>query len=259
MAAATKAANITPAQDGQVVDLEKIRTELAQKGLHAKIAWVQHNVLHVEKTGKVSFGNTSFSAMQEHGLIGVARALWRAAGLSVIGGCTDPGAFRKDGNQYFVDWALTVSDVDSDASIVRYYPNVGNDSNDKGLNKAMTAANKYALQKFFQIPTQEIDDNDASVITETIAATPAAQAVGATVHEMSSRKPSEEDIAKLTATLGSAVQDGHFDKPWVKNTLTAEFGVGKVADLDKRQFSAFSAIVAEKIAGPAPSPDAPAG
>jgi hypothetical protein len=247
------AAKKLPATDEVRIDLDAVREDLKDKGLAAKIAWVQQNVGHVEKTGVVNFGGTSFRAMQEHGLLNVLRPLWRVAGLSVTGGSVEPGAWRAENNQYFVDWAITVQNVDNPTEVmVRYYPNVGNDKGDKGLNKAMTAANKYGLQKFFQVPTQEIDDNDAAVIVETIRETQPA-AVGADVVQMNSRKPSEEDVKALTAELQKGVGAGAFQPADVKNHLTAEYGVQIVAQLTKPQFQDFSRWVAEKLAGEAPA------
>ncbi len=127
------------------------------KGLWAKIAYVQHHVEHVEKSGTVAFGKTNYSYMQEHGLIEVLRPLLREVGLAVVGGAK---GYEVLGQTTVVDFELTVADVDDGQSITRGFPNVGVDSGDKAFNKAYTGAMKYALQKFFLVPTEGIDDND---------------------------------------------------------------------------------------------------
>lgn len=224
--------------------LEQLAAKLEGKGLWAKIAWVQAHVGQVEKTGQMAHGNVRYAFMQEHGLINVIRPLCRIAGLAIVPGLMEPNHFSNEGNQYVVLLALTVVDPESGDSVTRFYPNMGVDNSDKGFGKAYTGATKYALQKFFLVPTDAIDDNDALTVDKV-----GGNVAGAEVRDIASAKPSKADVDGLRTIL---VEQGKAGNPGlagakVKNKLTADFGRSKIDDLTKSEFATFTAWVQEQI------------
>jgi hypothetical protein len=223
------------------ITAESIRAELKGKTLKGKIAWIQTHVGAVAKTGQVSFGNTRFSHMQEHGLINVIRPLMRLAGVGVMPGATSPGSWTQNGNVWVIDYALTIFDVETDEELTRWFPNVGVDSADKGLNKAYTGAMKYALQKIFLVPTDDIDDNE----TIDVAALPANAQAAAERND----RPTEDEIAKLR----SAILDAGVPAATVVNVLTATYKKSGLSDLTRAEFSDFEQRATKIIADAQPS------
>lgn len=69
---------------------------------------------------------------------------------------------------YYTRANVTFHFVASDGSEVKI-SNVGEamDSGDKGMNKAMSIALKYALMQMFLIPTEDIEDADSHTPEET--------------------------------------------------------------------------------------------
>ena len=69
---------------------------------------------------------------------------------------------------YFTHAVITFNFTAQDGSFISI-KNVGEamDSGDKGMNKAMSIALKYALMQTFLIPTEDIADPDAEVAEET--------------------------------------------------------------------------------------------
>lgn len=209
------------------------------EGVWAKIAWVQHRVEHVEKTGTVSFGKTSFSHMQEHGLIQVLRPLLRQVGLAVV---FDAPEYAINGNQYVITGRLEVSDPVSGETVVKTYPNVGVDPADKGFNKALTAGSKYALQKFFQIPTEGIDDNEATEAQGVRTETSGAQLTGG-----EARVPA--DVAKQIRDFAvSAVAETDLTNRKVQGKLKAS-GADKIEDLTPAAAEAFQQWLVQETKG----------
>lgn len=216
---------------------EQLAADLKSQGLYAKIAWVQQHVGAVQKTGEVKFGNTRFKHMQEHGLIGVLRALWRIAGLVVIPGQMTADAYSKSGNSAIITIGLTVADVDSGEEITRFYTNEGVDNQDKAFNKAYTGATKYALQKFFLVPTQDIDDNETLDIDNTRGAA-----------QPKSGPPVVTPSPDQTAQLRTTIVEAKIAPNKVTTKLTAEFGVSTLDGLTLDQHNAMKQWVEDQIA-----------
>lgn len=200
------------------------------KGLYAKLAWVQAKVDHVEKTGHVEHGNVSYNHMQEHGLLSVIKPLCAAQGLALMPGVE---GFQIDGNTYVIDLALTIVDAESGESVTRRFPNVGVDRSDKGFNKAYTGAFKYALQKFFAIPTERIDDNET---TEEPAARSAPIASTESV-----------EIAELRALVKASLDQKLVTRQDIKTRLQA-LGATQIAALSAADASAMLDWLNEKAA-----------
>ena len=234
----TQDQNPKPAEDAG--PLQAIAEEAAGKSLHYKIGLVQHNVAAVDKTGKVDFGEgakrNKYDHMQEHGLIGVLRDLLEAVKVGYYGGCVSP-SWTQNGNIWAVDYALTVFDMESDAEITRYYPNVGVDSSDKGLNKAYTGASKYALQKFFSIPTQGLPEQEQGTKPD-IPAEPA------TAQAKSSGQVPEKDINELRTLLAN--QDSGFIAHAMNKVKT--YGVDRLEQMSAKQFMEFGNWVENSVA-----------
>ena len=237
VAAAAEAAGI----DFNAIRLELDAVENPLARLHGKIAWVQQHVGQVEKTGNVSFGGTSFDVMQEHGLIQVLRPLWRVVGLSVIGGAIGPSSHNRSGNSAIVDFALTVTDITTGEAIVRWYPNEGVDKADKAFNKAYTGGMKYALQKFFLVPTMSIDDNETLDVESTRGA--GAAAAPAAVQAQAAGKVDPAEANTLRETIKASSMKGAA----VRNHLTANYGVSVIENLTPAQFGEFAGWVAGQI------------
>ena len=75
---------------------------------------------------------------------------------------------KSGGVNYFTHAVITFNFTAVDGSFISI-KNVGEamDSGDKGMNKAMSIALKYALMQTFLIPTEDIADPDAEVAEET--------------------------------------------------------------------------------------------
>lgn len=75
---------------------------------------------------------------------------------------------KSGGINYFTHAVITFNFTAQDGSFISI-KNVGEamDSGDKGMNKAMSIALKYALMQAFLIPTEDIADPDAEVAEET--------------------------------------------------------------------------------------------
>lgn len=75
---------------------------------------------------------------------------------------------KSGGINYFTHAVITFNFTAQDGSFISI-KNVGEamDSGDKGMNKAMSIALKYALMQTFLIPTEDIADPDAEVAEET--------------------------------------------------------------------------------------------
>lgn len=185
------------------------------RGLFPKIAWVQAQVGHVEKTGEVRFGSTKFKHMQEHGLLAVLKPLLSEVGLVVFPSITTT---TRDGNHTFVAGELHVIDAETGQGITASFANEGVDNQDKATNKAMTGFMKYALQKFFLVPTEDIDDNE-TVDTDSTAGT-------------RSRGTDAEDVA-FRNTVNGLIEEKNVEPNTFKAFLQGELGVGRLEELDK--------------------------
>ena len=165
------------------------------KGLYGKLWWVQVHVGHVEKTGRVNFGKANYKHMQEHGLLKVLKPLLEQAQLVFLPVGSE---HSRDGNHTFVDVTYRLADIESGDTLDITLPSEGVDSQDKGTNKALTNGMKYALQKVFLIPTEQIDDVEGSDEAHNTASTAGAKAA---------KKPTER-AEKLTARALTAVNQG---------------------------------------------------
>jgi hypothetical protein len=70
---------------------------------------------------------------------------------------------KLDRNRFTVLGTFEVRATDTDEKITFQWPGESEDTGDKGLQKAITSATKYAYLKFFMIPISEDEDGDAVV------------------------------------------------------------------------------------------------
>jgi hypothetical protein len=229
----------TPAEKGQITRLTKqledeandqantFKPEVELSTVDEKLAWVQAHVGAVEKTGTVAFGRTTYKHMQEHGLIGILRPLLAAVGCSVRCGCV---SIDREGNHVILELRLTFTDGSGDEISERYYSE-GVDQGDKAINKALTNGNKYALQKFFQIPTDKVDDVEGSDEANNQASTRGRKAAA---------PPVDTEADEITKRALSLASEGKLEKNRIRAYLQGEFGVETVHALGKADRAALS-------------------
>jgi hypothetical protein len=205
-----------------------------------KLAWIQSHVHHVEKTGQVSFGSTKFSHMQEHGIYQVLRPLLRAVGCAIEP--PDVIEWRREGNSTIVIWETGLRDGKTGDTITKRYIGEGVDNSDKGPYKAMTGANKYALQKFFAIPTEEIDEPEGSDESHnTVREAPAGAG--------ESPRMAQSQVQALREAAAAAVKEKKLTNPKVKARLQTEYSVDKIEELTPAQGADFAEWLAQQIKG----------
>ena len=128
-------------------------------GVHSKLAAIQAEMTAVEKTGSVNFGGIQYQHMQEHGILALLRPALKKHKASVI---VDVAEWRQEGNHTFLEMRVRLTDIETGQEIVASYPNGATDKGDKGFSKALTQGTKYALQKLFLIPTEDLVDADVN-------------------------------------------------------------------------------------------------
>lgn len=215
---------------------------------------MQSNVQAVDKTGHVQFGSTKYDVMQEHGIFAVLGRLLDAAGLSTsFGLATDvPDFYVKEGNAAII---LCRLDVRDDAGEVRsgVFPAEGVDSHDKASPKALTMASKYALQKFFRVPTEKVDDADSTSSAEHAdkgtgggGQRPRGGRQQAPTADPNQMSPGQ--IQTLRETAQAAVQSGAISQDRVFAAIQTH-GVDKIEQLTKEQGKVFADWLEAELRG----------
>ena len=139
---------------------EKVRPVLSA------ILWVMRKANYVQKTGKNTTLDYKFA--QEAGVISLLREHMVEAGLVMV---PNVKFMQVDADRnVYVETEYTVTHAESGDSITFTMPGCGNDfrqksgmAGDKGLPKAITGANKYALLKLFQLPTGDDPEVDNDI------------------------------------------------------------------------------------------------
>jgi hypothetical protein len=213
------------------------------KGVHAKLAAIVAEVGHVDKTGSIAFGRTKYDYMQEHGLLALLKPLWEKHGVTFVVGVAVglENAVSQVGNLATVVVQARLTDTDSGEDILAYYVGQGSDQGDKATNKALTGANKYALQKFFQVPTEQIDDSDATASEQA----PRQQA-SPPVSQL--QLVSADDADALRQIIQHAREERHLTYPKVQANLQSAYNVSTIDELTPEQAESFAQWVAEQIA-----------
>ena len=225
------------------------------KGVYQKLAEIQAEIGYVEKTGKVDYGRTHYEHMQEHGLLGIIKPLLRERNCLLS---LDIPETRRDGNHLDGTAFLSIIDADQDPEVQRTVqavvgdkvvdtkkwvanplhahtirlPSEAIDSSDKASNKLSTNANKYLLQKLFQVPTEKVDDVEGSDESHNTQST---RSNGGT------RK--QKLVDSVTEDARTAISSGT-DSEKIKAKLQADFGKDRIADLTIPQLESFRSWLA---------------
>lgn len=206
-------------------------------GAAAKLAHVQAHIQDVDKTGFNA--HQKFRYFQEHGIFGLLKPFQRELQFAIV---TDVVDVEHDGNMTsgtavtrFID--VELSPEDPRYEIVQRLPMQATDNAGWGAAKLLTYANKFALQKLLEIPTEDMPEAEAEAVPST--------AKGGKGNGRG--RPST--IAEGTvAELRSALIDGQADPNRVKAKLQGDFGVGTIEALKPEHLAAFRAWVLEETA-----------
>ena len=128
-----------------------------------KIALITADLKGVQKSGTNDFHKYDYA--QEVDVVQLVRKAMGNHNVACISSLRDSrtvakGLANDKGNQFITEVVIdyTWVDLDSEESITTSWRGYGADANDKGIYKAITGCNKYALLKTFLIPTGEKDD-----------------------------------------------------------------------------------------------------
>ena len=195
-------------------------------GCAAKLAYVQTHVPNVDQTG---FNPAQkFKYFQEHGIFEVLRPLQVELGFAYTVNVTH---LETDGNMRFAVFTVTMIDTDKapgelDREISASYPNEASDSHGWGVAKLLTYGNKFALQKFFAIPTLALPEQEAEGVKSEPAgkrkapkAVPKDEARKINVSEASSLVTAANGIGANLRLAASHVLGGDIGEPTETNLM----------------------------------------
>ncbi len=136
-----------------------------QRSLVQKMAEIMKAVGNVPKTGFNKFHNYSY--VKEEDILNALREQMADKNLMIFQNLVDKeveksGTEQKPKYLTTIKIEYTIHDGDSGESITISSGGQGEDSGDKGIYKAITGANKYALMKLFMISTGDDPENDGS-------------------------------------------------------------------------------------------------
>jgi hypothetical protein len=104
----------------------------------------------------------------------------------------------------------------------------------------MTMANKYALQKFFQVPTEQVDDADSTSTAEH-------QAEDKKKEDAKPKPPTKRNLEVVIKTAKEAAEAGHIAQNRISANLQTTFGVSKIDQLDAKQLKAFAGWISDEL------------
>lgn len=197
-------------------------------GASAKHAWIYQQITTaVAKTGEVNFKATSYKHFQEHGVLAIVKPLLADANAGLLVDFID---HTREGNHSFATVLLSLFDPELPSDNPNYaitarFPCEGVDSSDKGINKMLTNGHKYALQKFFGIPTDAVDDVEGSDEHHNTAST--AKAKPNQIHARSA--------AKIRATAQEMVDKGLIDAKRISAVLQGSYGKTRITELTEEE------------------------
>jgi hypothetical protein len=140
---------------------------MSEKMLVKKLAKVMQEVKYIQKKGENKFHKYKYAT--EADVAEKVREVLAEASVIMIPNMKSHSVrehTNKNGNREYivtVDMEFTFMDGESGESITFSMAGEGQDSGDKGIYKAMTGAQKYALMKAFMIPTGDDPEEDATV------------------------------------------------------------------------------------------------
>lgn len=158
---AADASTTEPPNDGTQIDLARATLDVFQPdfeslNLWQKIARITGMVGGVEKRGYNAFHKYNY--VMEADLVTAVRQYLAAAGIVIIPNVT---SVEKEGEltSIMVEYIVT----DGKEHFKFSMPGAGADRGDKGVYKAITGSNKYALMKLFKIETGDDPEGDTRV------------------------------------------------------------------------------------------------
>jgi hypothetical protein len=139
-------------------------TEKSLKNLASKMIQIMRDVEYVQKTGKNSFHKYSYAT--EADIAAAFSTAMKNSGVFMFSSITDRECitYKTAGNKdsFLVTVKLEVTFVDSDSgeTFTSTFFGDGTDFGDKGIYKAITGAQKYALMKTFLLQTGDDPERD---------------------------------------------------------------------------------------------------
>lgn len=146
------------------------------KNLLKTLNAVRKEIGSIEKNGKNNFHNYKFQSWED--VLVKVRAACDNHGLMIFPSVTDYQTSQvvndKEKKSYrtIVSFKFTVADIPSGESMEMVWLGEADDSGDKGVNKAGTAAYKYFCLKLFQITTKDDEDPDGQSPNVAVAPKP---------------------------------------------------------------------------------------
>lgn len=144
--------------------MEETNTNKPQ-GLFQKLLWVRQHIESLNKSDENKFHKFSF--VSSTNCLSVVRPLLDQVGVLLVPRVTNTTLHfiktdRGKGEQ-FTELCIEYKwiDVESKQELICEWYGQGSDSSEKGVGKALTYAEKYFFLKFFQIPTDEADPDEA--------------------------------------------------------------------------------------------------
>ena len=128
--------------------------------IYEKINKIMADTPYIFKDGKIEFGNTKYRAVTEENVLSMLRPKMIEQGLVMFPVTLEA---TKDGTLTTANMVFKVVNAENpEESILVASGGQGADSQDKGIGKAITYANKYALLKMFLVPTGDDPDKVSS-------------------------------------------------------------------------------------------------
>lgn len=128
-----------------------------QNGLFKKLATVMGKIDRIPKNGHNAHFNYDFATADD--VMDVLRPLLAEQGVALLISADEP---RREGTKTLLPVTFTLVDADTGQREEMTWTGEADDRQDKGINKAATAALKYFFLKVFMISTGDpSDDADA--------------------------------------------------------------------------------------------------
>ena len=125
-----------------------------------KISEVMEKVQYLQKDGTVEYGRTNYAYLSEEKITNSLNKAFREVGLIIYPSSME--VVSNTGNMAQIRATYKIQDTDSEEFIEVQTIGEGQDKGDKKMNKAMTAAFKYAQRQAFMIPTGDDPDHISS-------------------------------------------------------------------------------------------------
>lgn len=161
--------------------------------LQQKIARITGHVGTIPKRGYNAFHKYSY--VTEGDLVGAVRQYLSAAGIAIIPDVEKVRMRREDSENPITEVQIRYTVSDGRESFSFRMPGHGADKGDKGVYKAITGSQKYALMKLFKIETGDDPEQDTRVDERTA---------------QGNRQASTPRVS--TGTRGSVTRGGHSTK-----------------------------------------------